>query len=75
MNNEDSVLNCKLDNNLSITVPGKQVLLFFSLMVDIFLLVLLFAESSEYTSLLLNRLLSLLIIESAELLIFEFIFF
>ena len=47
MNNEDSVLNCKLDNNLSITVPGKQVLLFFSLMVDIFLLVLLFAESSE----------------------------
>ena len=36
MNNEDSVLNCKLDNNLSITVPGKQVLLFFSLMVDFF---------------------------------------
>ena len=30
MNNEDSVLNCKLDNNLSIRVPGKQVLLFFS---------------------------------------------
>ena len=35
MNNEDSVLNCKLDNNLSIRVPGKQVL-FFLPYVDFF---------------------------------------
>ena len=79
MNNEDySVLNCKLDNNLSIRVPGKQVLfIFLPIFTDgwPFFVGFTVCWVQWVQSLLLNGLLSLLITESAELLISEFINF